>query len=118
LRYDLSRHKQADNWYRFRSESLLGESLLGQNDPKKFDEAERLLIEGYEGMRRYEAKIPAPRKRYLAEAGERVLRLYEDWGKPDEAAKWRARLVRALSAENIEPKSSDNAEGRSSRLNP
>ena len=92
LRHDLSHHKRGpDNWYRFRSESLLGESLLGQ---KKFAEAEPLLIEGYEGMKRHAAKIPAPLKHYLTEAGERVVRLYEDWGKPEKAAKWRAKLAR------------------------
>jgi tetratricopeptide (TPR) repeat protein len=104
LRYDLSRHKQADNWYRFHSESLLGESLRGQNDPRKFDEAERLVIEGYEGMKRHAAKIPAPRKHYLTEAGERVVRFYEDSGKPEEAAKWRAKLAPELPAEDNEPK--------------
>src|SRR5262249_55495121 len=105
LRHDLSRHRRADNWYRFRSESLLGESLRGQNDPKKFDEAERLLIEGHAGMKRYAAKIPAPRKHYLPGAGERVLQLYADWGRPEEAAKWRAKLAPELPAENNEPKS-------------
>jgi tetratricopeptide (TPR) repeat protein len=104
LRHDRARHKGADNWYRFHSESLLGESLRGQNDPKKFDEAERLLIEGYEGMKRYAAKIPAPLEHYLTEAGERVLQLYEDWGKLEEAADWRAKLARDLPAENNEAK--------------
>ena len=46
-------------------------------------------------MKRYAAKIPAPRKHYLTEAGERVLQLYEDWGKPEEAAKWRKELEEA-----------------------
>jgi tetratricopeptide (TPR) repeat protein len=106
LREDLSgRARRVPNdWTRFYDESLLGESLRGQNDPKKFDEAERRLIEGYKGMKEREAKIPAPLKRYLTEAGERVVRLYEDWGKPEEAAKWRARLARELPAENNEPK--------------
>src|SRR5262249_48062652 len=104
LRHDVSRHRQADNWFRFRSESLLGESLRGQNDPKKFDEAERLLIGGYKGMKRHAAKIPAPLKDYLAEAGERVVRLYDERGKPEEAAKWRAELARKPPAGNHEAK--------------
>jgi serine/threonine-protein kinase len=89
LRHDLSRHRGADNWYRFRSESLLGESLRGQ---KKFDEAKRFLIGGYEGLTKHAAKIPAPLKHYLTEAGERVVRLYEAWGQPEKAVAWRARL--------------------------
>jgi tetratricopeptide (TPR) repeat protein len=93
-----------NDWSRFHYESLLGASLLAQNDPKKFDEAERLLKEGYEGMKEREAKIPAPLKHHLTEAGERVVRLYDEWGKPEKAAEWRAKLARELPAENNEPK--------------
>jgi tetratricopeptide (TPR) repeat protein len=81
--------------------SLLGESLLGQ---KKYAEAEPLLIKGYEGMKERDAKIPAPVKHRLTEAGERVVRLYDNWGKPKEAAEWRAKLARELPAENSAPK--------------
>ncbi len=38
---EFSRGKQADNWQRFRAESLLVESLAGQ---KKYAEAEPLLL--------------------------------------------------------------------------
>jgi hypothetical protein len=55
-------------------------------------------------MKEREAKIPAELKRHLTEAGERVVRLYDEWGKPEEAAKWRAKLSRELPAENNEPK--------------
>ena len=55
-------------------------------------------------MKQREAKIPAPLKRHLTEAGERVVRLYDDWGKPKEAADWRAKLASELPAENNEPK--------------
>jgi tetratricopeptide (TPR) repeat protein len=98
LRDDLSRHGKATTWHRFRSESLLGASLLGQ---KKFGDAEPLLIKGYKGMKE-EAKISAERKHHLNEAGERVVRLYDEWGKPEEAAKWRAKLQ--LPAETDRPK--------------
>jgi hypothetical protein len=101
LRHNLSRHGRADNWYRFRSESLLGESLLGL---KRFDEARPLLIGGYDGLRQHAAEIPAPLKRYLTEAGERIVRLYEDWGKPEKAAEWRAKLAHELPAANNEAK--------------
>jgi hypothetical protein len=106
LRQGLSlRERRVPNdWSRFHSESLLGESLRGQNDPKKFDEAERLLIGGYEGMKQRAAKIPAPLKRRLTEAGERIVRLYDDRGKPDETAQWRAKLARELPGENNEAK--------------
>ena len=101
LRLDLSRRERGSNWSRFHGESLLGASLLGQ---KKFGDAKPFLIGGYEGMKQREAQIPAPLKRYLTEASERVVRLYDEWGKLDEAARLRAMLARELPAENNEPK--------------
>ena len=88
-------------WQRFHIESLLGESLRGR---KKFGDAEPHLKEGYEGMWQRADKIPAPLKRHLTEAGERIVRLYDEWGKPEEAAKWRAKLASELPAKNNEPK--------------
>jgi eukaryotic-like serine/threonine-protein kinase len=78
-----------DDWLRFNAMSLLGRSLLGQ---AQYAEAEPLIIGGYEGMLSREAKIIAPSKFLLAEAAERVVRLYEGWGKPEQAAAWKARL--------------------------
>ena len=92
--------RRGDNWYRSRSESLLGESLLGQ---KKYAEAEPHLIGGYEGMKQHAARIPAQFKHYLTEAGERVVRLYEAWGKPEKAAEWRASLQPPAGAEQPKP---------------
>jgi hypothetical protein len=70
--------------------SLLGGALLGQG---KYAEAEPLVAQGYEGIKSRDAKIPAlfklPR---LSEAAERVVRLYEAWGKPAQAAVWKAKL--------------------------
>ena len=83
---------QPDEWTTFNTRSLLGGSLLGQ---KKYAEAEPLILSGYEGMKAREAKIPPPGKPRLTEAAERVVKLYEAWGKKDDAAKWRAKLARA-----------------------
>jgi serine/threonine protein kinase len=80
---------QPDDWWTFSTRSQLGGSLIGQ---KKFAEAEPLVVQGYEGLKAREAKIPAPNKKYLTEAAERVVKLYEAWGKPDEAAEWRKKL--------------------------
>jgi tetratricopeptide (TPR) repeat protein len=80
---------QPDDWSTFNTRSVLGGSLLGQ---KKFAEAEPLILAGHEGMKAREAKIPAPAKSRLAEAAERVVRLYEEWGKTDQAAAWKAKL--------------------------
>lgn len=72
-----------DHWLRYNAMSMLGEALAGQ---KKYAEAEPLLLEGYEKMR--PPKPVAFRKR---EALERIVKLYEAWGKPQRAAEWRKR---------------------------
>jgi tetratricopeptide (TPR) repeat protein len=59
-----------DDWRTFEAWSLLGGSLLG---PKRYSEAEPLLFQGFEGMKACEAKIPAPYKKRLAEAGARII---------------------------------------------
>jgi eukaryotic-like serine/threonine-protein kinase len=82
--------KEPDDWRTFNTRSMLGGALLGQ---KKYDDAEALLLQGYEGMKQREAKIPKEGKVRLTEALERLLQLYDAWGKPEKAAEWRAKLV-------------------------
>jgi hypothetical protein len=77
---------QPEDWITFSTRSQLGGSLLGQ---KKYAEAEPLLLLGYEGLKARQAKILVPQRTRLIEARERVVRLYEAWGKPDKAAEWR-----------------------------
>ncbi len=72
-----------------RDAQLARRRLLGQ---KKYAEAEPLLVQGYEGMKAREAKIPPQSKKRLTEAAERIVQLYDAWGKPDQAAEWRKRL--------------------------
>ncbi|MCA9104574.1 MAG: tetratricopeptide repeat protein [Planctomycetales bacterium] len=64
---------QPDNWSTFNSMSMLGGALLGQG---KFDEAEDLLLQGYEGMQARKDSIPAEGKPRLAEAISRLVELY------------------------------------------
>jgi tetratricopeptide (TPR) repeat protein len=78
-----------DEWTTFDTQSLLGEALLEQ---KKFADAEPLLLNGYQGLKAREDSIPSPDRPRLAKAGERLVTLYQGWGKSDEAAKWRKRL--------------------------
>jgi eukaryotic-like serine/threonine-protein kinase len=85
----IRQEKVPDDWRTFNTQSLLGGALLGR---QRYAEAEPLLRQGYEGMRRGETRIPADGKPRLAEALERVVQLYEAWGKPDEAARWRKEL--------------------------
>src|SRR5262245_39431456 len=80
---------QADVWTTFSARSLLGDALLGQ---KKYADAEPLLVKGYQGMKERAAKmLPKDRVR-LTEAAQRLVRLYDAWDRPEEAAKWRKEL--------------------------
>ena len=69
---------------------------LRSSDPtaaeQEFAESERLLLSGYEGTKAREDKIPPAAKTRLTEALESLVQLYDAWGKPHQAAEWRARL--------------------------
>jgi tetratricopeptide (TPR) repeat protein len=82
--------KQPNDWSTYDMRSLLGGSLLGQ---KRFDEAEKLLLQGHQGVKEREAKIPKHRKDRLIEGIERLVELYDAWGKEAEAAQWRKKLT-------------------------
>ncbi len=97
-----------DDWRRFRAMSLLGASLMGQAQAlrttnvqtadEEFAEAEALLVQGYEGMKRREAKIPAHVKDRLTKSLQRVVELYDTWDKAKQASQWRKKV------ESAEPK--------------
>jgi tetratricopeptide (TPR) repeat protein len=78
-----------DDWTTFDTQSLLGEALLEQ---KKLADAEPLLLTGYEGLKARADSVPPPEQVCIRKAGERLVRLYQSWGKTDEAAKWRKQL--------------------------
>ena len=69
--------------------SQLGAALLGQG---RNAQAEALAVAGYEGMKAREARIPVPDRPVLREAAERVIHLFENWDKPDQAAAWKAKV--------------------------
>jgi hypothetical protein len=88
--------KQPDQWSTYHTRSVLGAALLGQ---AKYDEAEPLLLAGYEGMKQREPKIPAASKvGLLIEAAERLVRLYDARGQKDATEAWRKRLEEAKAA--------------------
>ena len=79
--------KLAPPWWReHHVTSLLGQSLLAQ---QKYAEAEPLLLQGYRGLRANEDLHNPEVDRLAGEARGRLVRLYEAWGKPVEAARWR-----------------------------
>jgi tetratricopeptide (TPR) repeat protein len=71
-----------DHWLIADTMSLLGGSLVGQG---KFARAEPLLLDGYARMKN-SRQVPENRKR---QALQRIVALYESWGKPDQADTWR-----------------------------
>jgi serine/threonine protein kinase len=85
----ISASKEPEAWTTFLTRSLLGGALLNQ---KKYADAEPLLLEGYQGMKERQAKIPSHNQVDLTEALERLVRLYEGWGKKAEAQQWGEKL--------------------------
>ncbi len=77
------------DWPTFNTMSQLGGALLGQG---KFAAAEPLIVQGYAGMKAREPAIPPAGRPRLPEAAERVVRLYERWGKPERLEEWKAKL--------------------------
>jgi Na+-transporting methylmalonyl-CoA/oxaloacetate decarboxylase gamma subunit len=85
----IRRKIQPGDWTTFDTESILGEALLVQ---KRFADAEPLLLSGYDGLRRRADAIPPGDQPRLTQAIERLVRLYEAWGKPDKATRRRDEL--------------------------
>ncbi len=97
LREALTIHEQKapEKWETSKARSRLGMALLGQ---KQYAQAEPLLMEGYQGMKQREFLIPKGPKGPLKITGERLVQLYEEWGKPQQAADWREKLSQAQGA--------------------
>jgi serine/threonine protein kinase/tetratricopeptide (TPR) repeat protein len=90
---ELAEKKHLEGWRRYDAVSALGAALLGQ---KKYPEAEPLLLKGYDGLRKYEARIPPSfRTARLTNAAARLVQFYEETDKPEEAARWRNELEAA-----------------------
>jgi len=85
-----------DDWRTFNSRCLLGASLLGQG---RYEEAEPLLLSGYEGMKQREKMIPPAGKARLQEAIQRLVQLYEETDQLEQAAEWRQKLTGAGEVE-------------------
>jgi tetratricopeptide (TPR) repeat protein len=82
----LRSRKSPNAWFTFKTQSQIGAALLGQ---KKYDDAEPLLLQGYEGMKKREATIPPKLRSNLTQAAERLVALYEARGNDEKAEQWR-----------------------------
>jgi tetratricopeptide (TPR) repeat protein len=85
------REKQIpDDWRAFNARSMLGGTLLGQ---KKYgEETEAMLLTGYKGMKQRENTIPSDGRLRLKETLQRLVQLYEETNRPDQAAEWKQKL--------------------------
>src|SRR5262249_1682435 len=104
----LREKKEPDAWTTFNTKSMLGGALLGL---KKYAEASPLLVQGYEGMKQREAKIPPQGKVGLTEALERLVQLYNAWGQKDQADQWRKEL-KAVKKSVTEMKNKAKTDGK------
>jgi serine/threonine protein kinase/tetratricopeptide (TPR) repeat protein len=65
---------QPGEWLTYNTQSMLGYALMGQ---KKYDEAEPLLIAGYEGLKKVESEIFPPARNRLTESLQRLVVFYQ-----------------------------------------
>jgi tetratricopeptide (TPR) repeat protein len=82
------RKMKAETWELFFSRAKLGAALLGQ---KKYREAERELVAGYEGMKAKEASIPQEAREALHRTAAWLVEVYEALGMQEKAEEWRKR---------------------------
>ncbi len=96
LRTALSGFEKAvpDGWERYNCQSMLGASIAGQ---KRFQEAEPLVVSAYQELVRRTKAIPPANASVVDQAGQRVIQLYRDWGKPEKVSEWAKRVGRGAT---------------------
>jgi serine/threonine protein kinase/Tfp pilus assembly protein PilF len=92
-------------WRRADVESVLGEALIAQG---RFEEAERRLLQSHILL---DEQTQGRDRRYVEEARERLVRLYETWGRPQEAAKFRRPQPSGPDSDTSTNTSTDSASG-------
>jgi tetratricopeptide (TPR) repeat protein len=81
-------------WYTHYTRLRLGAALMGK---RQYDEAEPLIISGYEGMREREAGV-RDRTKVLTESIQDMIQLFEVTSRPDQAAEWKTKLATVQAA--------------------
>jgi len=90
----------ADDWRIAVAESRLGSCLSAAG---KHEEAETLLLRSYAALAS-QLKELRPEQRMAVEVTiERIIQLYEAWGKSEQAASWRARQPASQPAQTEQP---------------
>ena len=78
--------RMPDDPLRFDVTGMIGAAFTGQ---KKYADAEPLLLQGYEGIKKRETTIPPQGNPRLPESMDRLIELYTATNKPAEVKKWR-----------------------------
>ena len=81
-----------DNWRRIYTQAILGASLVGE---RKYEEAEPILTSAYDGLVEKRESMLAEFRPTIAGWGERIVAMYESWGRPEKAAEWREKAALA-----------------------
>jgi tetratricopeptide (TPR) repeat protein len=82
---------QSDDWSTAQARSLLGEALAGLGE---YAEAEPLLLSAQKDLNERREKIrPLDRPATLRDSVDRLVRIYQAWGKPAEAEEWKKTLA-------------------------
>ena len=84
------RRKPPGHWKTAKTQSILGAALTGL---ERFEEAERLLLDSQPRIEMDRGN----RHRRNREAIQRIINLYEAWGKPVKAAEWRDQLAGVIA---------------------
>jgi tetratricopeptide (TPR) repeat protein/tRNA A-37 threonylcarbamoyl transferase component Bud32 len=92
---DIQQQAMPSNYRRYWTQTLLGASLAGNH---KYEEAEPLLVGGYDGMKQNAAAVSDLYRQKLQKAGELIVKFYAAWNKPDKADEWRQILARDAAA--------------------
>jgi tetratricopeptide (TPR) repeat protein len=77
------------------TQAPLGRVLAEQ---QKYAEAERLLLDGYQGLKANAANTPYWGKHYLPDTVGWLAELYDAWGQKDKADEWRKQLAQTKAA--------------------
>ena len=82
--------KEPDSFRLASTQSMLGRVLAQE---RKFAEAEPLLLAGCKGLRDHADTTPGWGRYYLPDTLQWLAELYDAWGRPDDAARWRSELA-------------------------
>lgn len=92
---------QPEDWRTFSTQSLLGDALLGQG---KYEDAEKLLRDGYEGMVARRKTMSSRGQIRISEALDRLVKFYSETGNLNEKERWISERAKFSSSKDEDNK--------------